>query len=146
MQLLLKIPSPELQCLLRVITNQHFRALILLRNGRMYTFTAHTYIHANTLTPTPHTQLRATVLRQRCHPHLLVQVLLHARGLEDVFFDTVDGAEAEDAHLIGLSDAVGAVLGLCIHRRVPIAVEDDDLRVRGRWRRIVGIHPGDSAV
>ena len=44
--------------------------------------------------------------------HLLVHVQLVLGSCQDLLLHTVDGAKAEHAHLVRLTDAVGAVLSL----------------------------------
>lgn len=58
--------------------------------------------------------------------HLLVDVELVLRSVEQLLFNRADSDEPEDAHLVLLSDPVRSILRLQVLVRVPVAVEQDD--------------------
>lgn len=53
----------------------------------------------------------------------LVEAQLDLGALNHLFLDRLFGDEAEDAHLLLLANAMGAVLRLQVHLRVPIEGE-----------------------
>lgn len=60
-----------------------------------------------------------------------VEVAFVGGARQDLLFDNGISHEAEDAHLILLPDAVGAVLRLRVHHGVPVTVEEDHSVGRG---------------
>ena len=62
----------------------------------------------------------------------LVQSQLDLGAFHDLLFDRVLRDEAEYAHLLLLTDTMGAIHGLQIHLRVPVGIEQNDHVSRGQ--------------
>jgi len=60
-----------------------------------------------------------------------IYLILLLRSVENTFFDCVLGEQAIHSHLLGLSYTMGSVHCLCIVRRIPIAVIENDCIRRG---------------
>ena len=60
---------------------------------------------------------------------------LFSGSLQDTFLDAPLADQPIHCNLLGLAQPVSAVHGLLIHRWVPVAVIEDDLRTRNRWKQ-----------
>ena len=55
-----------------------------------------------------------------------IKVQLELGPFQNVLFNRINRDQAENAHFLGLTDTMGAVLSLQVLMRIPVAVENDD--------------------
>ena len=67
----------------------------------------------------------------RTHTSCLTHLTLLLRPLDDALLYGALTDEPIDRHLLGLSEAVGTVHSLLVHRRVPVTVVEDHLGRQG---------------
>ena len=64
---------------------------------------------------------------------------LFSGSLQDSFLNASLTDQPIHCNLLGLAQPVSAVHGLLIHRWVPVAVIEDDLRTRNRWKQSTAV-------
>jgi len=60
---------------------------------------------------------------------------LFSGSLQDTFLNASLADQPIHCNLLGLAQPVSPVHGLLIHRWVPVAVIEDDLRTRNKWKQ-----------